>query len=82
MPSKIIAKETNCFSAVYSAWFGKAVVLFVAVRQCRVPMLCTIVSESATDVRIRMRPGWQMDIRKELILAIEENAEALHSRIN
>ena len=61
---------------MYSAWFGKPVVLLVVVRQCHVPMPCNIVGESAADVRVRIQPGWEMDVRKELILAVEEDAVA------
>jgi hypothetical protein len=74
--------ETKDFSPVYSSWFGKSVVLLVVIRQCHVPMPCRIVSESVADVRVRIRPGWEMDLRKELILAVEENSVALYSQIN
>jgi hypothetical protein len=61
----------------YSAWFGKSVILLVMSRQCRVPMPCSIVGESVTDVRVRIKPGWEMNLRKELILAVEEDAVGL-----
>jgi hypothetical protein len=67
----MIPDGINDFSPVYSAWFGKPVVLLVVVRKHRVPMPCSIVGESALDLRVRVHPGWEMDIRKELILAIE-----------
>ena len=73
---------TEDFSPVYSAWFGKTVVLLVAIRQCRVPMPCSIVGESRTDVRVRLQPGWEMDVRKELILALEEDAVGLDTTVN
>jgi hypothetical protein len=63
---------TKDFSPAYSAWFGKPVVMLVAIRQCYVPMTCRIVGESAAGVRIRMQPGWEMEVRKDLILAVEE----------
>ncbi len=67
---------------MYSAWFGKAVVLLVVIRQCRVPIPCRIVGESVADVRVRVQPGWEMDVQKELILAVEEDAVALDTRVN
>jgi hypothetical protein len=70
--SDMIAEGTRDFSPAYSAWFGKPVVMLVVIRQCHVPMPCRIVGESAADVRVRIRPGWEMDIRKDLILAVEE----------
>jgi hypothetical protein len=78
----VITKRTQTFSPVYSAWFGKPVVLLVVIRQCRVPMPCSIVAESTTDVRVRIKPGWEMDVRKELILALEEDAASLDTRVN
>jgi hypothetical protein len=58
-------------SPVYSAWFGIPVLLFV-VRECRVPIPCNIIAESASAVRIQLQPGWEIDVRKDLILAVEE----------
>jgi hypothetical protein len=78
----MIAEGTRDFSPMYSAWFGKPVVLLVVVRQCHVPMPCKIVGESAAGVRVRIHPGWEMDVRKELILAVEEDAVATASRMN
>jgi hypothetical protein len=78
----MITEGTKDFSPAYSAWFGKSVVLLVVVRQCQLPVPCTIVGESAADVRVRIKPGWEMDLRKELILAVEEDAIVLESRIS
>jgi hypothetical protein len=43
-------------------------------------MTCRIVAESVADVRVRIHPGWEMNIKKELILAAEEvvNVPAAH----
>jgi hypothetical protein len=79
---KMITEETKCFPSAYSAWFGKSVVLVVALRQYHVPLLCSIVGESVVDVRVHMSPGLEMDVRKELILAVEEHMVPLDSRIN
>jgi hypothetical protein len=70
------------FSSIYSIWFGKSVVLLVAIRQCPVPVPCSIVGESAADLRVRIKPGWEMNLRKELILAVEEYAVASESQTN
>ena len=78
----MITEGTKVFSPIYSAWFGKPVVLLVVIRQCHVPMRCSIVAESITDVRVRLRPGWEMDVRKELILALEEDTIGLDTRVN
>jgi hypothetical protein len=76
----MIAEANRDSSPVYSAWFGKPVVLVVLISQGHIPMPCSIVGESAADVRIK--PGWEMDVRKELILAVEEYGIAPDSRVN
>jgi len=78
----MIADGTKDFSPVYSTWFGKSVVMLVVIRQCHVPMPCRIMGESAADVRVRIQPGWEMDIRKNLILAVEEVIFAAEDRVN
>jgi hypothetical protein len=78
----MIAEGTNDFSPAYSAWFGKPVVLLVVIRRCHVPMPCRIVAESVADVRVRIHPGWEMDIKKELIVAVEEVVIAAADRVN
>jgi hypothetical protein len=78
----MIIERAKDSSSVFSAWFGKSVVLLVVIRKCQVPMPCSIVGESAADVRVRIDPGWEMDVRKELILAVEEHALAADSRVN
>jgi hypothetical protein len=64
--------DTSDFSPDYSDWFGISVLLFV-VRQCHIPIPCRIVGESMTALRIQLQPGWEIDVRKELILAVEES---------
>ena len=70
------------FAPVYSAWFNKAVVLLVVIRQCHVPMPCRIVGESLADVRVRIQQGWEMNVRKELILAVEEDGTGPVALVN
>jgi hypothetical protein len=45
-------------------------------------MPCRIVSESATDLRVCLKPGWEVDFSKEMILAVEEEGLALDSHWN
>jgi hypothetical protein len=71
-PSNMFAENTKDFSPKYSNWLGKPVVILVVIRQCYVPIACRVIGESASDVRARIRPGWELNIRKDLILAIEE----------
>ena len=68
---------------LYSAWFGKPVVLVVVIRQCHLPLRCSIIGESNTCVRIRILPvGWEMDVQKKLILAVEEQFGPSNNYVN
>jgi hypothetical protein len=78
----MIPERATDFSPVYSTWLGKPVVMLVVIRQCHVPMPCHIVGESAVDVRVRIQPGWEMDVRKDLILAVEEVVNESEDRVN
>ena len=78
----MVTEGTMNYSPAYSAWFDKPVVMLVAIRQCHVPMPCCIVGESAADVRVRIQPGWEMNVRKDLILAVEEVVIAAKGRVN
>jgi hypothetical protein len=78
----MIPDEAKDFSGAYSGWFGKSVVLLVAIRQCKVPLQCSIVSESVSAVHIRIDTGLELDLRKELILAVEEYGVVSNGRIN
>jgi hypothetical protein len=64
--------DTSNFSPAYSGWFGIPVVLLFVVRQCHIPLPCRIVGESVSAIRIQLQPGWEVDVKKELILAVEE----------
>jgi hypothetical protein len=78
----MIADGRRSSSPAYTAWLHKPVVLLIVVRQCHVPVPCRIVGESATALRVRFTPGWEMDLRKDLILAVEEDAVMLEPRVN
>ena len=56
--------------------------MLVVIRQCWVPTPCRILGESATHVRVRILPGWEMDIRKNLVLAVGEVVIATQEQVN
>jgi hypothetical protein len=56
--------------------------MLVVISQGHIPMLCQIVSESAVDVFVRIRPGRKMDAPKELILAVEAAFTAAEDRVH
>jgi hypothetical protein len=80
--TEMITDGTRDFSPPDTAWLRKPVALLVVIRRCHVPFPCSIVGESATALRVRFDPGCEMDLRKELILAVEEKPVFLDSRVN
>jgi hypothetical protein len=68
----MITKGTKNLSPAYSAWVDKPVVLLIKVRQYFVPVPCSIIGETDAGVRVCIQPGWGLEIRKELILAVEQ----------
>jgi hypothetical protein len=57
----------------YSLWVGQAVILQVAAEDLRVPLRGVIVGESEAAVRFRVGEGWDIDIYKYMILAVEHD---------
>jgi hypothetical protein len=73
-------KAPNCREGVrsqmpsaYATWIGQAVVLQVATGDLRVPLRGVIVGESDAAVRFRIGEGWDIDIYKPMILAVEQD---------
>jgi hypothetical protein len=66
----------------FSSLIGESVVLIVNIRRCQVPLRCRIMNESLSDLLINIEPGWEMNVRKELILAVEQDMPTDNSRIN
>jgi hypothetical protein len=59
--------------SAYATWIGQAVVLQVATGDLRVPLRGVIVGESDGAVRFRIGEGWDIDIYKAMILAVEQD---------
>jgi hypothetical protein len=59
--------------SAYATWVGQAVVLQVAAGDLRVPLRGVIIGESDGAVRFRIGEGWDIDIYKPMILAVEED---------
>jgi hypothetical protein len=58
---------------VYASWIGQSVILQVAADDLRVPLRGVIVGETDTAVRFRVGEGWDIDIFKPMILAVEQD---------
>jgi hypothetical protein len=59
--------------SAYASWIGQAVVLQVAAADLRARVRGIIVDESTNVVRFRIGEGWEVDICKSMILAVEED---------
>jgi hypothetical protein len=58
----------------YTKWTGHAVVLQVSTADLRVPLRGVIVGESNDALRFRIGESWDIDIFKNMILAVQEDA--------
>jgi hypothetical protein len=63
--------------SAYQPWIGRAVVLQVALGEIKVPLRGRLMKDSGDTLRMRIGDGWDVDIYKAMILAVEEDAMAL-----
>ena len=63
--------------AAYQPWIGQAVVLQVALGDVKVPLRGRLLRESGDVLRMRIGDGWDVDIFKTMVLAVEQDAMAL-----
>lgn len=59
--------------SAYSTWLGQAVILQVAAGELKVPLRGVIVGESDSAIRFRVGDGWDIDVYKPMILAVEQD---------
>jgi hypothetical protein len=60
----------------YATWIGQSVVLQVLTADLRVPLRGIVVGESDEVLRFRVGEGWDIDIYKNMILAVEQDNRA------
>ena len=58
--------------AGFTSWIGQPVVLQLAAGEVTVPLRGVIVGESPDTVRFRIGDGWDVDIFKSMVRAVEE----------
>lgn len=63
--------------SAYATWVGQSVVLQVELGDIKVPLRGTLLKDGGETVRMRIGDGWDVDIYKTMILAVEEDAMAL-----
>jgi hypothetical protein len=82
---QVLSRRANCLQLVrdsnegiempsaYAAWVGAPVVLQVETGELRVPLRGTIISENSDSLRFRVGDGWDIDVFKNMIIAVEED---------
>lgn len=63
--------------SAFKSWVGQPVVLQVSLGDIRVPLRGKLLKDGADTVRMRVGDGWDIDIYKAMILAVEEDALVL-----
>jgi hypothetical protein len=61
----------------YQLWVGQPVVLQVALGDIKVPLRGKLLKEAGETVRMRIGEGWDVDIYKNMIVAVEQDSMAL-----
>jgi hypothetical protein len=63
--------------SAFKAWIGHPVVLQVALGDIKVPLRGKLLKDGSDTVRMRIGEGWDVDIYKTMILAVEEDGMIL-----
>jgi hypothetical protein len=58
---------------VFKVWIGQPVVLQVALGEVTVPLRGRLLKDGGETVRMRIGEGWDVDIYKAMILAVEQD---------
>jgi hypothetical protein len=59
--------------SAFAAWIGQAVILQVALGDIKVPLRGKLLKDSGETLRMRIGKGWDVDIYKAMIVAMEED---------
>jgi hypothetical protein len=62
--------------SAFKAWIGQPVVLQVALGDIKVPLRGKLLKDGDETVRMRIGDGWDVDIYKTMVMAVEEDAMA------
>jgi len=62
--------------SAFAPWIGHPVVLQVALGDIRVPLRGKLLKEGGDTLRMRIGDGWDVDIYKTMVLAVEEDSMA------
>jgi len=71
------SSEGGSMDTAYQPWIGQAVVLQVALGDVKVPLRGRLLKDAGETLRMRVGDGWDVDIYKNMVLAVEEDAMSL-----
>jgi hypothetical protein len=57
----------------YKTWIGESVVLQMALGDSLVPLRGKLLKDNGETLRVRVGEGWDIDIYKAMVLAVEED---------
>lgn len=60
--------------SAFKSWIGQPVVLQVALGDIKVPLRGRLLKDGNDTVRMRIGDGWDVDIYKAMILAVEQDS--------
>jgi hypothetical protein len=63
--------------SAFKSWIGQPVVLQVALGDIKVPLRGKLLKDGNDTVRMRIGDGWDVDIYKAMILAVEQDSMVL-----
>ena len=58
--------------SAFASWVGRPVVLRVALGDCRVDVRGTLLKDNIETLKMRVAGGFDIDVYKEMVLAVEE----------
>ena len=62
--------------SAFAPWIGLPVILQVALGDIKVPLRGRLLKDSGETLRMRIGEGWDVDIYKAMVVAVEEDAMA------
>jgi hypothetical protein len=65
--------EVEQMPSAFAVWLEQPVVLKISAGDLRVPLKGRIVGETEDAIRFRVGEGWDVDIFKSMILAVEQD---------
>lgn len=60
--------------SAFAPWIGQRVILQVALGDIKVPLRGKLLKDSGETLRMRVGQGWDVDIYKAMVVAVEEDA--------